>query len=827
MMNARPTHSHLRMLRRLLSLTAALAIPAIAAAQSTGGLTGTVTGKTGPIQNARVAVEVATPIVAYTDASGKYSLRELPAGRHQVLITAIGYKPMRQSVVVVAGQSAAADAKLEQGSILLGSVVTTANRLPMEATQVAATINTLEPEQIRTSPAREAQDLLRELPSVELPRTSSVVSGNAQIVSMRGVDEGRTVVLFDGVPITDAWGEWVDWSRVPNGMLDRVEVIGGGTSALYGNGAIGGMIQYFSRPMAPGAVSAQVDMGSRDSRHLYYGAGLPISGAWSANVNFDYSDGGGYRLIDSTGPGCPVATPTTAKPDSVVGCVVGKLDNESLSIRRNAYARLYYNPTGSKLSGYVTGHTFADNRNLGTPLAKSRRDEANLDLALNYGEYPTGQFALRAFNGHQFERTRTTGIRSTATSTNATGSCPQGIVRVCEDTSANSVIPSHDWGASVQWTRTNWMHLQSFSTGADYRHMQGAFDETDYNTSCPGANCGKFLRAIWSGGAQALSGAYASAIAEPLASLQTELSARIDHWDNVEALSVDSALASTKQNIVSYPSRHQTTFNPRVGLRYQLFSNMAVHGAAYMAFRAPNLAELYRKQINAGATQITLPNPSLLPERGLGREIGLTYSPVHWVEMKGTYSQAEYKDFNSPFTFAPPVAPDTSPCGATFAGTCRQRKNIGGSRSEGIEGVIAIRPIQAVLLSASVNYDDVRQQTNLGPTVTDSTKPRVNRVPSPKQVVKAVYTDRMFGTWTGIWRHEGHTTTLQGAVLDPYTVVDVHVRRDVVRGVLGFLAVENVGNTRYQVNLAGTGAAALVSYGMPRTLRAGLTLTRD
>jgi outer membrane receptor protein involved in Fe transport len=64
-------------------------------------------------------------------------------------------------------------------------------------------------------------------------------------------------------------------------------------------------------------------------------------------------------------------------------------------------------------------------------------------------------------------------------------------------------------------------------------------------------------------------------------------------------------------------------------------------------------------------------------------------------------------------------------------------------------------------------------------------------------------------------------------VLDPYTVVDMHVRRDVVRGLMGFLAVENVGNTRYQVNLAGTGAAALVSYGMPRTVRAGLTLTRD
>src|SRR5689334_3636863 len=197
------------MLRRLLALTAAWAIPAIAAAQSTGSISGTVTGESGPIQGARVAIESPSTAVTVTDAAGKYSLRELPAGKYQVLITAIGFKPVRRALDVSAGQTASADVKLEPGSILLPGLVTTANRLPQETRLVAATVNTLEPAQIRTSPAREAQDLLRELPSVELPRNSSIIAGNAQIVSMRGVDEGRTVVLFDGVPITDAWGEWV------------------------------------------------------------------------------------------------------------------------------------------------------------------------------------------------------------------------------------------------------------------------------------------------------------------------------------------------------------------------------------------------------------------------------------------------------------------------------------------------------------------------------------------------------------------------------------------------------------------------------------------
>ena len=53
-------------------------------------------------------------------------------------------------------------------------------------------------------------------------------------------------MLLDGVPISDAWGEWIDWGRMPKGSVDHVEVIEGGTSNLYGNGAIGGVISFFA-----------------------------------------------------------------------------------------------------------------------------------------------------------------------------------------------------------------------------------------------------------------------------------------------------------------------------------------------------------------------------------------------------------------------------------------------------------------------------------------------------------------------------------------------------------------------------------------------------
>jgi len=74
--------------------------------------------------------------------------------------------------------------------------------------------------------------------------------------------------------------------------------------------------------------------------------------------------------------------------------------------------------------------------------------------------------------------------------------------------------------------------------------------------------------------------------------------------------------------------------------------------------------------------------------------------------------------------------------------------NVNKSRSEGGEAYLALRPIQQLFLSAAVNYDDARQQSGLAATVTDSTKPHINRVPSPKQTVRATYSSANYGDWT-------------------------------------------------------------------------------
>ena len=758
--------------------------PSRAFAQGAGAITGTVTGADThtPISGARVAI--ATPErVTITDERGVYEIRGVPAGAYVLTATAIGRKPQSFGVTVRAGATSTQDIALASGSLMLSSVIVSATRTPVDATKVTGTVNVIAPEQVRQSAARGSQDLLREVPAVELPRTSSLVGGTAQIVSMRGVDEGRTAVLFDGVPINDAWGEWIDWGRVPKAMLDRVEVVEGGTSSLYGNGAMGGLISFFSRPTGAGAASLQVDHGSRGASHYYGAAGIPLAGAFTANVNADYQGKGGYTLIN------PVQRGAVDVPSSV--------------IERNGYLRLNYNPSSS-LSAYVTGHAFGDSRQLGTPLTFANRDQRNLDLGIDRSNLGGGMLGIRAWDGRQIEKQRSSNIRS-------------ALLRNAEDSSLTAQIPSHDWGASSQWSRSEIAGLESFSVGGDFRHYQGDFNEVDFNTTCPGTSCGSVTRRVSSGGDQSLGGAFAQLIAAPVNPLRIELSARVDHWSNNNGHSTDAAAGT-----VSYSNKTRNAFSPRLGMRLELAPNFSIHTAAYKAFRAPNLAELYRKQISA--TQITVPNPDLAAETALGREVGFDWQPNYWLQTRGTWYVADYHDFNVPVTLT-----TNKPAACGTIATCRQRQNINRSRSQGGEAYVAAQLAPDFLVTLGASYDDARQQSGLPAGTSNNHKPHINRVPSPKQTLRVTYSPRQFGEWTVIARHEGTTTTLGGVPLHQYTVVDANVQREIVPGLRGFVSAENIGDVRYGINISGSGTASnpfVLSNGLPRTIRAGLEAFR-
>ena len=437
-----------------------------------GDVRGTVTDSRDAYPDHGCARRHPTPErVAITDDHG--GVHHCATSRPASTRVHVGDRPQPDSstVTVTAGGSATLDVSLKEGSLLLSSVIVSATRTPVEASKVASTVNVLTPEQVRQSPARESQDLLREIPAVELPRTSSLVGGTAQIVSIRGVDEGRTAVIFDGIPINDAWGEWIDWGRVPKSMLDRVEVVEGGTSSLYGNGAMGGADLVLLA--AAGAGRDRLPGRRRQPRRASTAtaaAGIPL---------VRRPDGERVRRLSGEGRLQPDRS-RQARGDR------RRLADHPAQRLRAAQLRAV-----GELVGVRRRPLFGDSRGTGTPLSYANRDQRNVDFGVNYGADSALECStVRGWDGRQIETQRSDGDslrRARSPRTRA----------------SRRPFPATTGAGRRSGRAATSAWLESFSVGGDFRHYQGDFNEVDFNTTCPGANCGCHRCAhVSSGGAQ-------------------------------------------------------------------------------------------------------------------------------------------------------------------------------------------------------------------------------------------------------------------------------------------------------------------------------------
>ena len=119
-------------------------------------------------------------------------------------------------------------------------------------------------------PGVNLDDRLRNIPGFSLFRRSSgiVAHPTTQGVSLRGIGPtgaSRTLVRWDGVPVNDPFGGWVQWTRFTPDEIDRVEVSRGASTSVFGDRAMGGAISLFSRPVSRNRVHGSYEFGNRNT----------------------------------------------------------------------------------------------------------------------------------------------------------------------------------------------------------------------------------------------------------------------------------------------------------------------------------------------------------------------------------------------------------------------------------------------------------------------------------------------------------------------------------------------------------------------------------
>ena len=185
-------------------------------------------------------------------------------GNLRIVVTASGFA---ESTVPAAGGPAEITL---QPAAFFEAVNVTSSRTDVPRTDPTVTVTVLSSSELLTSAPLTLDDALKMVPGFTLFRRTSSRTANptTQGVALRGIGgtaQSRSLVLVDGVPLNDAFGGWVYWSKVPQAAIDRVEVQRGSGSDLYGADAVGGVVQLLTlRPTRP---TGRALLESRQPRH--------------------------------------------------------------------------------------------------------------------------------------------------------------------------------------------------------------------------------------------------------------------------------------------------------------------------------------------------------------------------------------------------------------------------------------------------------------------------------------------------------------------------------------------------------------------------------
>ena len=283
-----PSHFRVRMVRQGLG---ALALALLSAAASADPLGGRVVGPDGqPVAGASVTVSgpLAAPVTVITGADGRFSL-DLPAGT--VTLRAFAPGMDAPAVRVEAGRT-----DLEVGLAVRAvseQLTVTASQIGTPISLTGASVTVIPQADLTARQTLTLGDALRVVPGFAVARNGG--PGTVTSVFPRGGESDFTLVLVDGVR-TNAFGGGMDLSQVPLSDVERIEVVAGPQSALYGSDAIGGVIQGLTARGGPVSVTALAEAGGREARNAAATLGGRLGG-WRGAASFMHQRDEGFTGV--------------------------------------------------------------------------------------------------------------------------------------------------------------------------------------------------------------------------------------------------------------------------------------------------------------------------------------------------------------------------------------------------------------------------------------------------------------------------------------------------------------------------------------------------
>ena len=211
-------------------------------AHLTGHVLDETTGEHLPYVNVQLK---GTNIGTVTDETGHYLLKDLPVGRQIIVFSYVGYETLELPINIIEDKTEELKATLREVSQQLNSVVVTANRYATKRQETATIVNVLSPQLFETTAVSCVADALCFQPGLRVENTCS--NCGKTDLRINGLQGQYTQILMDSRPVFSSMASVYGLEQVPAAMIDRIEVMRGGGSAVYGANAIAGVVNIITK----------------------------------------------------------------------------------------------------------------------------------------------------------------------------------------------------------------------------------------------------------------------------------------------------------------------------------------------------------------------------------------------------------------------------------------------------------------------------------------------------------------------------------------------------------------------------------------------------
>ncbi|MDQ3048389.1 MAG: TonB-dependent receptor [Bacteroidota bacterium] len=238
----------------LLFISSFLILPGSLFSQN-GSVKGRITDGRLPLEFVAIGLS-GTVFSAVTDKNGEYVIKEIPFGEYELQIAMIGFQKFKK-LIKINSPELKVDQSLFTTENTLGEVVVSGTMREMSRSESAIPIEILTPKLFQKNPTPSLFESMQMVNGVQPQLNCNVC--NTGDIHINGMEGPYTMITIDGMPIVSALSTVYGLSGIPNSLVNRIEVVKGPASTLYGSEAVGGLINVITKdPLSAPLISADV-----------------------------------------------------------------------------------------------------------------------------------------------------------------------------------------------------------------------------------------------------------------------------------------------------------------------------------------------------------------------------------------------------------------------------------------------------------------------------------------------------------------------------------------------------------------------------------------